>query len=265
MTYVAGVSWPRSGHHLLVRILQEYFGDKFQYCEFYTPEDCCRTFPCARPGTIKFSKNHDFDLNLEQYEDVNYIIQYREFIPAVVSNFELFVCNGEIDSEFSFRKFASMEWTKYQNFLEKWVTSPFGKRQFVLAYEEFTANPVSRMQEVIKLFVPDRPVDETRLHEITGQIVRITTTNDGKRLPLNKGISNYRNPIDFRYYSQELFEVLERLKLGRNEVEIVFQRLLNRKPAENNMLNLQCIPSIEALEKMLLNSDEYFKAAGVRR
>lgn len=33
MDNVIGVSWPRSGHHLLVRLLKFYFGDKMRYCD----------------------------------------------------------------------------------------------------------------------------------------------------------------------------------------------------------------------------------------
>jgi len=35
LNYVTCVSWPRSGHHLLERVLGAYFGERWGYCEFY--------------------------------------------------------------------------------------------------------------------------------------------------------------------------------------------------------------------------------------
>jgi hypothetical protein len=75
LRYVAGVSWPRSGHHLLVRMLKSYFGKVFEYCEFYEPQQCCKQFPCARRGVVHFSKNHDFDGTANRLRDVPLIIQ----------------------------------------------------------------------------------------------------------------------------------------------------------------------------------------------
>jgi len=60
LRYVAGVSWPRSGHHLLQRLLQSYF-PSLLYCDFYGAEtDCCKRIPCSRPK-VGFSKSHDFN------------------------------------------------------------------------------------------------------------------------------------------------------------------------------------------------------------
>ena len=98
MERVIGVSWPRSGHHLLVRLLTLYFGETFRYCDFYGGVDnCCKTAPCTR-ADIHLAKSHDFDLALPQIADRKYLIQYRDFVPSVVSNFELHVRNGAPDT-----------------------------------------------------------------------------------------------------------------------------------------------------------------------
>ena len=87
--YVAGVSWPRSGHHLVQRLLQGYFGPHLSYDMFYHPElDCCRVFPCTR-GRVHFSKNHDWDLSGVMSAGLPYLIQYRSAAAAAVSDFEL--------------------------------------------------------------------------------------------------------------------------------------------------------------------------------
>src|SRR6187399_650150 len=74
---VHGVSFPRSGHHLLANCLLAYFGEtpyvqkttgesiipellgswNFTYCEFYNH---CNQVPCPCPTTT-YQKNHDYD------------------------------------------------------------------------------------------------------------------------------------------------------------------------------------------------------------
>jgi hypothetical protein len=76
--YFQGVSWERSGHHLLERILIAYFGDEFGYCEHYSPDDCCKSVPCLKAGTINLSKNHDMKSIVPIVDGVKYIIQYRD-------------------------------------------------------------------------------------------------------------------------------------------------------------------------------------------
>ena len=59
MDHVTGVSWPRSGHHLLVRMLKLYFGETFGYCDFYGGiEGCCKTVPCTRTDSVHLTKSH---------------------------------------------------------------------------------------------------------------------------------------------------------------------------------------------------------------
>lgn len=63
---------PRSGHHLVHRILSRYLGDRLAYCNYYvtfkqgTFEDCCKNIPCTHKCLanydIFFQKSHDFGL-----------------------------------------------------------------------------------------------------------------------------------------------------------------------------------------------------------
>jgi hypothetical protein len=155
--YVAGVSWPRSGHHLAVNVLKEYFGVNFSYCEFYTPKDCCRAFPCVRRDSVKFSKNHDFHLRAPISDSSPYLIQYRAFLPSVVSAYEMFVAQGQPDTPDSFENFATSVSGMYNAFLERWVFGTHSPRErLVLRYEEITSDGgVHFIALMIRFFAPN--------------------------------------------------------------------------------------------------------------
>ena len=82
---VQGVSYPRSGHGLLAEFLIRYFGPSFSYCEYYGH---CRQAPCANPHN-HFQKNHDFGLALPVPRDRPLLIQYRNPLYSIASNFAL--------------------------------------------------------------------------------------------------------------------------------------------------------------------------------
>lgn len=114
---------PRSGHHLLERLLRLYFSDPdlisasqrpsdavrpgFEYCEHY---HCCRARPCSNfadkpQGTVCFQKSHDEYLrrgpNYEQAlfpsDSVRNLIQVRDPIQSLMSDFELAKANARRD------------------------------------------------------------------------------------------------------------------------------------------------------------------------
>ena len=82
---VQGVSFPRSGHHLLVNFLQRYFGGRFAYCEYYNH---CQQQPCANPAN-NLQKSHDFGLELPADGAGDYLLQYRHPLYSITSNYFL--------------------------------------------------------------------------------------------------------------------------------------------------------------------------------
>lgn len=261
---VIGVSWPRSGHHMLVRLLQLYFGSDFGYCDFYGGkpwvdeiDTCCGQIPCAHGDRIWLTKNHDFDLDLPQIEGQQYLIQYRDFAPSVVSNFELFVRNGGADTPLSFRKFASGEFTRYLGFIQRWVTSLFAADQLTLNYSTFLSDPHAELSRAVSFLMPDTPVDPDRIAraiaEVDGEEIK-----QGRVKPLHKsGVHPERALNDFRHYTPALERELHALKLRRHVVMEVFDSVLHRAPAEANVLRFQGFETREALTKHLMASDEY--------
>jgi len=109
MKNILCVTYPRSGHHLLVNMLLKYFSRDieypdtddsrispngvndevitaggFNYCEFYGH---CNSVPCSDPRT-NFQKNHDFELRLRKDRNRKHIVQYRHPLNALISLYE---------------------------------------------------------------------------------------------------------------------------------------------------------------------------------
>lgn len=255
-SYVIGVSWPRSGHHLLARLLRLYYGATFTYCGFYGQAGCCSQAPCARAGDIRYSKNHDFDGTLPQDGSRRYLIQTRAFAPSVVSNFELYLREGGSDDAASFARFASAQFTAYRGFQEKWVTSGFAQSQTVIPYEALISDPVTALIHALGSFGDSDP-DPDRLRAAIARV-------DGEEVAERRitprpgtGVHAPRDVTQFRHYDAHLFGYLDKLTLTRQEVNRLFHRHLGRDAAEGNMLALQTSPSLEALEAMILGSPEY--------
>lgn len=262
MDHVTGVSWPRSGHHMLVNLLKNYFGTEFSYCSFYGSEiDCCKSLPCKRADKIDFTKSHDFDLSLSQLQGHKYLVQYRDFVPSVVSNFELHVRNGNDDTAEEFRRFCSLEFGRYKAFLSKWVYSDFAREQLVLKYEEFLKEPTDSLLRVASYFEPELRANQERAAAAVSSIDAVTIEKKQVQTRKAAGVTKERNVTDFRYYSPALFSTLERLNLSRGDVVGLFRKHLGRDPAEKNMLALQAYESREALEEFVVNSEEFKRRA----
>lgn len=210
LRYVAGISFPRSGHHLLVRLLNRYFheieGARFVYCDFYPPErDCCRIFPCSRNG-VTFSKNHDFGGAANADVDVPQLVQYREFLPAVVSDFELFV-RGKPDTASAFRGFATTKARMWGEFVTKWVDADFSGERLVIPYEDLTRDPVAWLGQAVTLF--GGTVDRGVLEEVVRSEQAQAVTSGGEVWTANAGVVNTRRVQDFRFYDAAVFELVQ--------------------------------------------------------
>ena len=254
--YVIGVSWPRSGHHLMARLLRLYYGPTFTYCGFYGQAGCCGKAPCARAGTVRYSKNHDFDGTLPQDAQHRYLIQTRAFAPSVVSNFELYLRECGQDDAASFARFASAQFTPWRAFQDKWVTSEFARTQTVIPYEALIRDPATALTYALTSFGtgdPDPARLRTAIAGVDGEEVaqRRITPRPGS------GVHAPRDVTQFRHYDAKLFGYLDKLILTRQEVNRLFRRHLGRDAAEANMLALQTSSSLDALERMILGSSEY--------
>ena len=193
------------------RLALSYFGNDFNYCLFYPTDnpDCCRTFPCIRPG-VKFSKNHDFDLSGRILPDVPYLVQHRSFMPATVSDFELYLLDGGADTKESFKEFALIRTDGWAGFMAKWVDSRIKFERLLVGYEDFVSDPQGTMRRVIPFFAPDETPDEGRLVQIVKNETHVAVTKQGgEEWTANAGVKAFRKVEAFRFYDAGLFRELE--------------------------------------------------------
>lgn len=212
-----GVSWPRSGHHLLVRLLQRALGPAFGYCQHYhTSAACCRRLPCVRDD-IHLTKSHDFTGDLPQLRGQRYLVQHRAFLPSVISDFELVVRGGGEDSRTAFLRHASERFGAYRAFRARWIESTFASDQVVLRYEDLVAAPDEALGPVLASLAPGQRHDPARIaraiREVDGERIERGTVHHLR----GAGVHDPRDPRRFRHHDPTLFALLARLSLTREE------------------------------------------------
>jgi hypothetical protein len=205
---VQGVSFPRSGHHLLVSFLHRYFGCRFVYCEYYLH---CRQLPCVNPAN-NLQKNHDFGLKLPTDGAGDYLLQYRHPLYAVTSNYFLHLRVLERGGA-SFKpgkepvrtwhEFAVREVNRWKNWIRKWVLENEHPGVWTLAYEDLLHRPVENLCHAVEFLCPGCPADRERVASLADQM----------------DICGKRDLTDFHHFQPRFFRHLERR--AREEIEAV--------------------------------------------
>ena len=140
------ISFPRSGQHLMDRLLKHiynYYGKEYSYCEYYT---CCKTIPCKKESLIQ--KNHDFDLGLKlKLDEKNLILYRKDKIYQLESYFryekfkmDKFNSNINYKDEKIFNlliEFIKRKSKYYDDFLNKYIKSNTYKQALVVEYDDF--------------------------------------------------------------------------------------------------------------------------------
>jgi hypothetical protein len=164
--HVQGVSFPRCGHHMMVEVMESYFGVSFRYCGFY---GMCEQRPCPAAVT-HLQKCHDHNLDISADDDVDYLIQYRHPLGAMVSQFEHRVRLGNsLNRAEDWTAFADATLPQWEIFVQKWVLENHNPRALKVAYNDALADPIAVFGRVAKLFAPHNPVDFERLKRVVRQ------------------------------------------------------------------------------------------------
>ncbi len=145
-------SFPRSGQSLLKPVLEDYFGDRFKYCEWYDepekrPNVCCET---------NFVKTHDRELNWHIREDWKYLVLIRNPLAAVSS---WRIMEREKDYNIGWKLDLWARWTT------RWVINPVPNR-LIVSYESMVDNPKEVLKEIIDFVDHDANVDKELIHQI---------------------------------------------------------------------------------------------------
>ena len=175
----------------------------------------------------------------------------------MVSNFELHVRNGAPDTRDSFCHFASTQFDAYHAFTRKWVHSDFAASQLVLLYDDLQSDPSSGLARAVSWIDPATDPDPDRIAAAVAQV-------DGEQIERGRvtrlertGVHAARRIEEFRHYRPDLFTALARMRLTRDAVSAVFEEVLGRTPEPRNMVNFQAMASTDALQRALMQSEEY--------
>jgi hypothetical protein len=162
---VQGVSYPRSGHSLLVQFLKNYIGPTFHYCEYYTG---CRKWPCVNKDN-NFQKNHDFGLSLPICRDRPLLVQFRSPLYSIASNFALLA--EQAPDRFTlagWERYALVSITAWRQWVHKWVLCLDHRDALILDYDKVVNEPTDHLSRVL-LFFGIRP-EPVRLQSVVEQL-----------------------------------------------------------------------------------------------
>ncbi len=214
------VTFPRSGHTLLVNILLRYFAADasfpvidsedvcrhviragvLSYCEFYFH---CKQTPCIDEST-NLQKNHDFSLKLKISPWANYIVQYRFPLESIVSWYKFELDSGLIDdSAANWRRFAWAKIEFWRNFARKWLIDYPFSNALPIDYHDLIYRVRQTAIEAIQFISANTTINETLLKAVIDSLnIR----------PKNK-------MTDFKYYDPVFFDAL--VQEVRQEIEIL--------------------------------------------
>ncbi|MHC5022855.1 MAG: sulfotransferase family protein [Planctomycetota bacterium] len=158
------ITFPRSGHTLLHRVLEAYFGaDVLRYCELY--EQPHRQLDLD--DRTRFQKNHDLDLRTPVHPDRRYVVQVRYPVESIVSWFRLACERGQAnDDPNHWTSFAIQKAALWMGFYRRWVLNHVPQR-LVVNYDDLVSSPVEVIGQVIR-HLGDQAPDEARLEAICG-------------------------------------------------------------------------------------------------
>ena len=147
------VTFPRSGHHLLMRGLQWALQDELVYSEGYKSPHNMDKCPC-----VNIQKTHDFDLSEPVLPEMNYIVQIRPFELAVESWHKL------EPSGMEFEEFRDSKVKYFDDFMAKWVLTNL-PNVTVIPYNELVSDKVGTLLKAYKA-ITDLPLEPHRLDAI---------------------------------------------------------------------------------------------------
>ena len=144
------VTFPRSGHIILQRVLKKYFGDKLNWTDVYKwPE---RGF--AKNKECNLEKTHDFDLDVPIKPDRLYLVQIRNPFNALAGWKVMHLDEGVTKKDW--RPWFRQKARYWMQFTHKWLYSPVPNR-LVVPYEKLTGNPVYAFSRIIVFMTKSEP------------------------------------------------------------------------------------------------------------
>ena len=200
---------PRSGHHLLVRLLTGYYQNDFFYCDYYGVHNksCCKKIPCINyqekleADSVFMQKSHDHALKDPVLDDYKYLIQYRHPIPRSISNFQLYIKKDSENrnTKEGFKKFLHIEHNYYIGFYEKWLRDA-KNNILLLKYEDLSTSSLESIQKVVKFINDNESFDSNKWSNAQKELEYRSKKKDKYQ----------QNDIsEFRFYDKDLLKEFE--------------------------------------------------------
>jgi hypothetical protein len=203
MKQIRTICYPRSGHGVLAGVLKGYYENetKNKKVHFCDSVKCCgHKMPCKKSQELNldlaYHKNHDFGSKVKNIvdPDIIYIIQYRKSVQEQINAYYRYTTDNKPDSKHFLR--TDKYYTKknrsayikhlnrnkgfgsYNTFINKWVWGNKNPNTYFLEYDDFVANPLLHISNIIKYI--DGSVDIEKLTNI------ITLKNISKKFFIEK-------------------------------------------------------------------------------
>jgi hypothetical protein len=163
------------------------------------------------------SKNHDFGLlglvghGVRPRHDVRHLVLIRSYLDAAVSEYEMNRrANPALeDSRGAWVRFARARARYYRRFVKKWFLDGTQRGHHTVRYEDLTATPLAVMQEIVRLFDPDEPIDLGRLQTCIDDVSALSDGPGPRTLVPSQGVRNRRHLEDFRWFEADDFATIE--------------------------------------------------------
>lgn len=180
------VTYPRSGHHILIKLLDTIAYITENYCEYY---ECIQAdgIPINCPynkkdWTIKLNKcgahrqiikSHDFDLNLPYLEENLFLIQLRNPILSIKSWYELALKDpNNKDISIDWNMFFDEKFNFWVNFVEKWIVHIDKSNVKYIPYNELgNYSKIESISKFLKLKNKKNKTWDSNIFHITREIV----------------------------------------------------------------------------------------------
>lgn len=241
MSVIVGVSMPRCGHHFVERLLRAAYDGVYEYCEFYSPSNCCKTVPCKTKADLTgdrthvfYQKNHDIGLTLPRNIACDMIlIQYRAPLDQSVANFDNYTrVFKHDDTASSMPYFLASNANYYIQFFRKWIqVAP--ENVFLLKYEDLCDRPVETIRQIGRRI--STPISETALEN---RLPDIRATGGGGHTFVRRDYAKHR------FFDQDIFAATESLIFQDCE-GLDYVPRFQQKPADEALRVMQLLYASE--------------------
>ncbi len=136
------VTFPRSGHHWLIRLLRHALGDSMIYAEYHQDGGTLEN-----NASFNLQKDHDFDLSTPIVPEFHHLVQIRAFDPAMASWRKLL--EEEKRMPWGLSHFKSIRRPYYDGFRKKWIEGDVPNR-LIVEYEALCQHPVATLTSVLQ-------------------------------------------------------------------------------------------------------------------